>query len=743
MENCDIQPLNHCHVHKLWGTMNRLHMFLHSVALAAIFYYRLNIFFSKTDVRYDTVPLLPWLVIFGAEIMLSFIWALRQPFYWRPVTRTVFTERLPKDADLPGIDVFVCTADPNKEPTINVMNTVVSAMALDYPAQKLSVYLSDDAGASVTLQGLKDAWAFATWWLPFCRRYNVKPPCPQAYFEKLEDEHSGDEKFVEDRNRVQEKYEIFKQRVTSRRATGDAKQSPRDHPALVQVIDGSNVEDDASFLNPEPVQMPLLVYVAREKRLSYPHHFKAGALNALQRVSSILSNSPYILILDCDMYCNDSISARQAMCFYLDSAIASSLAWVQYPQKFHNICENDIYDSQFRLVWTIYFPGANGLHGPLITGTNVYIKRKALYDVDFGIGNDVKELRESLGPSNELIKSVGANDMPNFSNCKEFSSDTLQEAHLLASCIFEKDTKWGKKVGFWYDTVVEDVMTGSHLHSKGWKSVYMNPGRPQFLGSATTNFDDMFTQGIRWYSGFADIVLSKYNPLILRPSKLQLHQKMLCSYFFFEPFYSLPVLCFATVPPLCFLYGIPLYPQVSDPFFKAFAFVLLSSWLRHMSDVLISGGSVTVWLHEQRVWIIRSMTSFLFGSLECILTRLGVREASFNPTNKAGDDDKTKWYQMGKFDFRTSDVFILPLLTAVTLNLVCLIIGLAALVVSRDMNSMFVHMVLSFYALLLSLPVIEGMLLRKDSGRVPLSPTLISASLSLVLLSLGYLFLVF
>jgi len=48
-----------------------------------------------------------------------------------------------------------------------------------------------------------------------------------------------------------------------------------------QVIDGNSIEAKTSTLNPEPVAMPLLVYVAREKRPSHPHHFKAGALNVL------------------------------------------------------------------------------------------------------------------------------------------------------------------------------------------------------------------------------------------------------------------------------------------------------------------------------------------------------------------------------------------------------------------------------------------------------------------------------
>ncbi|CAL5337490.1 unnamed protein product [Camellia sinensis] len=94
--------------------------------------------------------------------------------------------------------------------------------------------------------------------------------------------------------------------------------------------------------------MPLLVYVSREKRPSHPHCFKAGALNALLRVSGIMSNGPYVLVLDCDMYCNDPTSARQAMCFHLDPEISRSLAFVQYPQMFYNVSKNDINDNQSR-----------------------------------------------------------------------------------------------------------------------------------------------------------------------------------------------------------------------------------------------------------------------------------------------------------------------------------------------------------------------------------------------------------
>lgn len=183
-------PLSVCHIRKLRLIINRLHALFHSTALAFLFYYRLCFFFQNPEAR--RTPLLSWLLVFASEVLLSFIWVLGQAYRWRPVSRTVFPERLPEDDKLPPIDVFICTADPVKEPTLGVMNTVLSAMALDYPPHKLHVYLSDDGGSNLTLQGIKHAWKFARWWLPFCRKYRVKCRCPKAFFSALETVDDGD-----------------------------------------------------------------------------------------------------------------------------------------------------------------------------------------------------------------------------------------------------------------------------------------------------------------------------------------------------------------------------------------------------------------------------------------------------------------------------------------------------------------------------------------------------------------------
>ena len=83
---------------------------------------------------------------------------------------------------LPGIDIFVCTADPTVEPPEMVINTVLSVMAYNYPPEKMSVYLSDDGGSDLTFYAMLEASRFAKHWLAFCHKFKVEPRSPNAYF---------------------------------------------------------------------------------------------------------------------------------------------------------------------------------------------------------------------------------------------------------------------------------------------------------------------------------------------------------------------------------------------------------------------------------------------------------------------------------------------------------------------------------------------------------------------------------
>ena len=64
-----------------------------------------------------------------------------------------------------------------------------------------------------------------------------------------------------------------------------------------------------------------------------------------------MSNAPFILTLDCDMYTNNSEALHQAMCFYMDPKTGQVFAFAQFPQSFHGLTKNDLYaNTHLRLV---------------------------------------------------------------------------------------------------------------------------------------------------------------------------------------------------------------------------------------------------------------------------------------------------------------------------------------------------------------------------------------------------------
>ncbi|KAK9059009.1 hypothetical protein SSX86_021628 [Deinandra increscens subsp. villosa] len=717
-------PLHLSHLKKSTLICNRLFTLFHSIALILLFSFRISSIFTHSKLGKNQ-PFIPHLLAFISELTLSFIWFLSQSFLWRPITRTVFPERL-SDHQLPPIDVFICTADPRAEPPLGVMNTVISAMALNYPVGKLSVYVSDDGGCPVTLEAMREALKFGKMWVPFCNKYDVKTICPQAYFGGPE---MGDHQFRADRQKIKEEYESFAHKVTKISESSSCV-SNKDHPAIVEVIVDESKCDQ--------IKMPLLVYVSREKRPYHPHHFKAGALNALLRVSSLISNSPYILGLDCDMYCNHKDSARQAMCFHLDPDLSSSLAFVQFPQTFHNLSKHDLYESEMRSLFKTSWHGMDGIKGPCLSGTCYYLKREPLYELPLKQEDiNLEELKQCFGSSNEFIRSLYKKYNSKM-DLKKDLFELLQETKHLASCEYENGTKWGNEIGFRYLSVTEDFFTSFNIHCKDWLSVYHMPPRPSFIGSSTTNLNDSLIQATRWSAGLMEVALSRYSPIIYGPSRMPILQSFCYAWLSFIPIAFIPLWILATIPMLSLLNDITIYPKVKNPFFFVFLFVFVSSNIQHMREIHSSGASLQTWKHEQRAWMMKGITSHLYGSTQAIMEKLGVKEANFLPTNKVMNEDEVKLHQMGIYNFQTSSMFLVPLCSLVTLNLLAFVVGIIRMMFHKDhIDEIFIQTFVSLYITLMGYPVLEGMALRKDKGRIAPMISCYSLVFSIIILSFG------
>ena len=74
------------------------------------------------------------------------------------------------------------TVDPLKEPPLVTANTVLSILAVDYPVDKVSCYVSDDGAAMLSFESLSETSEFARKWVPFCKKYQIEPRAPEWYF---------------------------------------------------------------------------------------------------------------------------------------------------------------------------------------------------------------------------------------------------------------------------------------------------------------------------------------------------------------------------------------------------------------------------------------------------------------------------------------------------------------------------------------------------------------------------------
>ncbi|ESW23993.1 hypothetical protein PHAVU_004G093300 [Phaseolus vulgaris] len=537
-----------------------------------------------------------WLTSVICEIWFAVSWIFDQFPKWSPIMRETYLDRLSlryekegKPSQLADIDVFVSTVDPMKEPPLITANTVLSILAVDYPVEKVACYVSDDGAAMLTFEALSETSEFARKWVPFCKKFSIEPRAPEWYFAQKVDylKDKVDAGFIRERRAIKREYEEFKVRInalvamaqkvpedgwTMQDGTPWPGNNVRDHPGMIQVFLGQNGVRDI-----EGNELPRLVYVSREKRPGYEHHKKAGAMNALVRVSAIITNAPYLLNVDCDHYINNSKALRESMCFMMDPTSGKKICYVQFPQRFDGIDRNDRYSNRNVVFFDINMKGLDGIQGPIYVGTGCVFRRQAFYGYDAPATkkpprktcncwpkwccglccgsskrkikskssmkkmvknkDDTKQMhalenieegiegfdneKSSLMSQQKFEKKYGQSSVFIASTLMEdggipkaaSSATLLKEAIHVISCGYEDKTEWGKEVGWIYGSVTEDILTGFKMHCHGWRSVYCMPKRPAFKGSAPINLSDRLHQVLRWALGSVEIFFSRHCPI--------------------------------------------------------------------------------------------------------------------------------------------------------------------------------------------------------------------------------------
>ncbi|KAG9138232.1 hypothetical protein Leryth_001448 [Lithospermum erythrorhizon] len=232
----------------------RMVIVLRLVILCIFLHYRI------TNPVPNAYPL--WLLSVICEIWFAVSWILDQFPKWLPVNRETYLDRLAlrydregEPSQLAAVDIFVSTVDPLKEPPLVTANTVLSILAVDYPVEKVSCYVSDDGAAMLTFEAMSETSEFARKWVPFSKKYAIEPRAPEWYFSQKVDylKDKVHPSFVKDRRAMKREYEEFKIRINAlvskavkvpeegwvmQDGTPWPGNNTRDHPGMIQVFQG-------------------------------------------------------------------------------------------------------------------------------------------------------------------------------------------------------------------------------------------------------------------------------------------------------------------------------------------------------------------------------------------------------------------------------------------------------------------------------------------------------------------------
>lgn len=181
--------------------------------------------------------------------------------------------------------------------------------------------------------------------------------------------------------------------------------------------------------------------------------------------------------------------------------------------------------------------------------------------------------------------------------------------------------------------------------------------------------------------------------------------------------------------------------QVTSPWFFLYVFLFLGAYAQDCLEFLFSQATLRRWWSEQRIWLIRGLTCYFFGTLEYLMEKLGIATNGFSLTSKAVDDEQSKRYCQGFFEFGVPSPIFLPLVTAAIINFAAFLYGTMLVLNGGNTEDACVQLFIAGFGVLNCLPIFEAMIIRTDKGRMPTKTTLTSIIIAWVLYLAAFLML--
>lgn len=563
---------------------------------------------------------------------------------------------------------------------------------------------------------------------------------------------------------------------------------PNSEPVYGSEADGENLIDTTEV----DIRLPMLVYVSREKRPGYDHNKKAGAMNALVRTSAIMSNGPFILNLDCDHYIHNSLAIREGMCFMLDRG-GDRICYVQFPQRFEGIDPSDRYANHNTVFFDVSMRAYDGLQGPMYVGTGCIFRRIALYGFSppratehhgwFGsrkfklllrrkgrkekipdeIALPVQEneddddldiesllLPKRFGNSTSLAASIpvaeyqgrllqdlqgkGYQGRPAGSLAvprEPLDAATVAEAISVISCFYEDRTEWGKRVGWIYGSVTEDVVTGYRMHNRGWRSIYCVTKRDAFRGTAPINLTDRLHQVLRWATGSVEIFFSKNNALFAS-RRMKFLQRVAYLNVGLYPFTSLFLIVYCFLPAISLFSGQFIVQSLNVTFLILLLVVTTSLCMLALLEIKWSGITLHDWWRNEQFWLIGGTSAHPAAVLQGLLKVIAGVDISFTLTSKSATPDDAEDEFADLYVVKWSFLMVPPI-TIMMVNMIAIAVGSAKTLYSPfpQWSKLIGGVFFSFWVLCHLYPFAKGLMGR--SGRVPTIIYVWSGLLSIII----------
>ena len=354
--------------------------------------------------------------------------------------------------------------------------TARAALAIDYPATKLRVYILDDGNSlemralaqKLCLEDLQSAALQTEAQRIKAERSQLRDRLKQI--RELIGETQSAEAFVttlgdrpEPKNSAAHLLRVFRQVMT---LTHGGHQSVEERLITEQ-------EELVAAIKQKEIEFTELTrcrYIARPKPAGKPHYAKAGNIN--HAIFAGDTKGTFILTLDADHVPKPQFLKRVLPYFFsynlwTGKYDGNRIALVQTPQDFNNIPKGDPFGHSAHLFYGPIQQGKDGLNSAFYTGTNAVLRREALVNVGLQY----------------FAQAVAAN------------SERLDDFTLIG--------------GMSSSSITEDMNTAMRLHGAGWRSVYHHELLAE--GLAPDDLTSTLQQRLRWAQGTIQVLLQE-NP---------------------------------------------------------------------------------------------------------------------------------------------------------------------------------------------------------------------------------------